>query len=220
MNLVKDPHADREDLSWPFHVYGASKAESERAGWNFMKENNPHFVFNAGMMNPIHSSHSDLKIQKTSPPIHPLTDFKKKIVNPNLVLGPILFGSGSTAGWINALYNGDAATARSLLALPPQHMVHARDVALLHLAALLEPDVTGERILAFAEPYNFSSLVDTLHRIDPERKYAEKPAEGQESRDLSVVDTNRGKELLRRYGRVEGFDGLEATLRDQLAHVK
>lgn len=50
MNLVKDPHADREDLSWPFHVYGASKAESERAGWNFMKENNPHFVFNAGMM--------------------------------------------------------------------------------------------------------------------------------------------------------------------------
>lgn len=99
-------------------------------------------------------------------------------------------------------------------------MVHARDVALLHLAALLEPDVAGERILAYAEPYNFSSLVDTLHRIDPERKYAEKPAEGQESRDLSVVDTNRGKELLRRYGRVEGFDGLEATLRDQLAHVK
>ena len=132
-----------------------------------------------------------------------------------MVLGPILYGKGSTAGWVNAVYNGDEATAATLKGLPPQYMVHARDVALLHLAALLEPDVENERLLAFAEPYNYGSLVDTFKRIDPSKEFAEVPAG---PKDLSIVDTRRGTELLQRYGRA-GFDGVEATLRDQVAYA-
>ena len=48
INLAR-ADADRNIENWVFHVYGASKAESERAGWKFVKENNPGFVFNAGM---------------------------------------------------------------------------------------------------------------------------------------------------------------------------
>jgi hypothetical protein len=45
---MNDPDADQDAVEWVFRVYGASKAESERAGWAFMKENHPSFVFNAG----------------------------------------------------------------------------------------------------------------------------------------------------------------------------
>jgi nucleoside-diphosphate-sugar epimerase len=133
-----------------------------------------------------------------------------------MILGPVLYGTGSTAGWVNALYKGDGITARSLQALPPQHMVHVRDVALLHLAALLEPDVRGERLLAYAEPYNYASLVSAIKTIDPSKTFLKTPT-GRQGEDLSVVDTRRGTELLQRYGRASGFAGLEATLRDQVA---
>ncbi|USW53393.1 Putative NAD-dependent epimerase/dehydratase, maoC-like dehydratase domain, Hydrophobin superfamily [Septoria linicola] len=181
-DLVKDPNANRNDPYWPSNVYGASKVESERAGWAFVKEHQPQFTFNT--------------------------------VNPNLVLGPILLPPGSTGGMVQAIRDGDEEKANMIKHLPPQYMVHNKDVALLHLAALLESDVNNERLLAFAEPFTYGSIIKTFAKIDPSWSHPEIPE--NEPQDLSTVDTSRAEELLKRYGR-NGFAGLEETLREQLA---
>ena len=164
-------------------VYGASKAAAEQACWAFMKSHNPSFVFNS--------------------------------VLPDFVFGQILSPQqpASTAGWIKAVYDGDATQTEGLKAFPPRYMVDVKDVARLHVAALVEEDVASERLFAFAEPFNFNDVVGCMRRISPEKRFPEE-VEGLE-RDLSTVETGRSVELLRRVGR-EGFTGMEQSIRENV----
>lgn len=98
-----------------FAVYGASKVEAEREGWNFVESEKPGFVFNT--------------------------------VLPNFAVGPLLNSDqfGSTSGWVRGVYEGDQELTERVRTFPPQYNVDVRDVALTHVAALLEPDVQNER---------------------------------------------------------------------------
>ena len=78
-------------------------------------------------------------------------------------------------------------------------MVNVKDTARLHVAALLDPDVENERILAFAHP-------DKKFPTDIEN----------EPRDLSKLDNSREAALLKAFGR-PGFTGLEETVRENTA---
>ena len=166
-----------------FAVYGASKVEAERTGWEFMKNGSRHFVLNT--------------------------------VLPNFAVGPVLNSEqfGSTSGWVRGLYDGDEELSERMRTFPPQYNVDVRDVARVHVAALLETDVRSERLFAFAEPFNYSRVVEVLQKIDPSRQHYHPPLEN-EGQDLSVVDTARVTELFKRMGR-EGFINLEQSLREQ-----
>jgi hypothetical protein len=135
---------------------------------------------------------------------------------PSVNIGSVLSSkqSGSTAGLINGLKAGDEMSTKILRDLtPPTYMVNVEDTARLHIAALVEEDVRGERLFAFAEPINYSSIVSALKKVDPSK--TEYPALPEnEGRDLSTVSTGRAEELLRRAGR-SGFIGLEESLRAQ-----
>lgn len=167
-----------------FDVYKASKILGEQAVWDFVKTNKPSFVVNC--------------------------------VLPNLTTGPILDENaqhGSTAGWIKAMSQGSEQWTEMYRTAISQYMVDVRDVARLHVAALLEEDVQGERILAFGERLDYVRLVAALKKIFPEgREYPEPFHSGV---DESTVATERPVELLKRMGR-PGFIGLEESLRDQL----
>ncbi|KAI4104159.1 MAG: hypothetical protein L6R37_003420 [Teloschistes peruensis] len=194
-------------------VYAASKTLAEKECWRFVKEEKPGFVLNA--------------------------------VLPNCNIGRILCREqpASTGGWYKRLWDSNDAAMLHLLReeFPPQHWVHVTDTAVLHVAALLEGDVRGERILAFAGPFNWNDTVDVLERIDGEegnegwREAVEGVngvgGEGEKGvggwgkgkrtwerkidcpRDLKTVETGRGEELLRRYGR-DRFRGLEESLKE------
>ena len=166
-----------------FAVYGASKVEAERAGWEFIRAGDRGFVLNT--------------------------------VLPNFAVGPLLNATqaGSTSGWVTGLYNGDEELSERMRTFPPQYNVDVRDVARVHVAALLEHDVKNERLFAFAEPYNYSRVVDILKKLDPSRQQYPLPVEN-EGHDLSTVDNARAVELLKRSGRA-GFIGLEESLRAQ-----
>ena len=97
---------------------------------------------------------------------------------------------------------------------PPQWYVDVRDVARVHVAALLEADVQNERLFAFAGTYNYSKIVDILKKIDPSRQHYPPPVEN-EGEDLTTTDTDRPIELLKRIGR-PGFIGMEESLRAQM----
>ncbi|KAL8951035.1 MAG: hypothetical protein Q9183_007487, partial [Haloplaca sp. 2 TL-2023] len=121
-------------------VYAASKTLAEKECWRFMREEKPAFVLNA--------------------------------VLPNCNIGRILSEEqpASTGGWYKKMWEGDAEILVLLREqFAPQHWINVTDTALLHLAALLEEDVVGERLMAFAGPFNFNDTADLMEKIDADK---------------------------------------------------
>lgn len=144
--------------------------------------------------------------------------FTVNAVLPNANFGEILSPSQptSTGAWIPTLYNATTFPPQYKPFLP-QWMVNVTDTALLHVSALLDPEVQNERVLGFAEPYNWNDILAVLRKLEPGRKFPE-DLEGC-PRDLMQVPNQRGAELLRRLGR-EGWKGLEESVRENLAHLR
>lgn len=93
-------------------------------------------------------------------------------------------------------------------------MVNVKDTARLHVAALLDPGVENERILASAHTFNWNGILAVLRKIYPDKKF---PTDiKNEPQDLSKLDNSRGAGLLKAFGR-PGFAGLEETVRENTA---
>ena len=88
-------------------------------------------------------------------------------------------------------------------------MVNVKDTARLHVAALIDPEVQNERILAYAHPYNWNAVLACLRELYPAKKFPEDIA--NEPEDLSRVDNSRGAYLLRKFGR-PGFTGMKESI--------
>jgi len=151
-------------------VYAAAKVCTERAAWDFMATNKAkvHFELNC--------------------------------ILPNFNIGPLLDAESTTrttGSWIRGIFR-NPEMLDSLRTFPPQHMVDVRDVAKLHVAALAEEDVRGERLLAFSDPFSFNDLIDVLVKLDSGKTWPEK-IEGQLS-DRRTFAKERSLELLRRFG--------------------
>lgn len=125
-------------------VYTATKTESEKAAWKWIKENKPNFVLNAVLPN----------------------------ANMGKVLSPEYQGAPSTVGWIKALWNGFEGQ-EDLKENPPQYFVNVQDTARVHVGALLYPDVNNERLFAWAAPYNWNDILAILRNLYPDRKFIE-----------------------------------------------
>lgn len=100
----------------------------------------------------------------------------------------------------------------------PLRYINVTNTALLHLAALLEEDVVGERLMAFAGPFNFNDTADLMEKIDADggvvgRRRFKRITDAP--KDLKTVDTERAEELLRRYEK-PGFTGLEDSLKEAI----
>ena len=93
-------------------------------------------------------------------------------------------------------------------------MVDVKDTARIHVAALLDPGVESERILAFGYPFNWNDVLAVLRKIHPDKKF---PADIEnQPRGLSKLDNSRGAALLKAFGR-PGFTGLEESIRENIA---
>jgi len=171
----------------PFTVYAASKTESERESWKWMKANNPHFVLNT--------------------------------VLPNYNMGKILLPEigGSTMSYVRKLLEGDDQSVKSF---PPQWYVNVRDTARLHVAALLDPQVESERLFGFAAPYNWTDVVDILHKLRPENTKIPKAPEN-EARDLSdIKPSKRAEQLIQSFFGVPGWTSLEDSIAEGIADME
>ena len=93
------------------------------------------------------------------------------------------------------MYKGDIDAVKML---PPQWVVDVRDTARIHIAALLNPDVADERILAVAYPYNWNDVLATLRKLFPEKTFPDDLKDLD--RDLKKVDNSRGLYLLQSLG--------------------
>jgi hypothetical protein len=80
---------------------------------------------------------------------------------------------------------------------------------------LLSPDVINERIFGYAEPFNFNDILAIFRKNFPSRTFQEDwPGLG---RDLSIVaPKGRSIELLKKFGRKEGFVTMEQSIMDHI----
>jgi len=139
--------------------------------------------------------------------------FVLNTVLPWSVFGEVLDArqSAMSVAFIPAAWSGQ--TIELFASMPPRWFVDVKDVARLHLAALIEADVQNERLFGCAEPFNYNDLMRLLRKLGPDREIAEDIED--QSRDLSTVDAERSVELLHRLGR-PGFTSLEDSVKQLL----
>ncbi|KAF6823073.1 aldehyde reductase protein [Colletotrichum plurivorum] len=163
-----------------YPVYAASKTLSEKEAWNFVKREKPGFVFNAVLPN----------------------------INFGASLDPAGQGHPSTSGMVAELQgkSGPALTTLKLV----EYFVDVQDDALLHVAAMIHPDVQSERVFAFAEPVNGDRVLAVLRKLYPGRSF---PANFQSEEDLNeIVPRARAERLLRDMGK-DGWTSLEESVK-------
>jgi nucleoside-diphosphate-sugar epimerase len=135
-------------------------------------------------------------------------------MNMGTVLRPNGEDSSSTATWLIKLARGDASI---MDVMTPQWFVNVQDTARLHVAALLDPTCNGERIFAFAAPFNANDVLAALRKLFPQHKFPDdSPNQG---RDITQIPTEDAEALLtKHYGK--GFTGLEESIKETFASIK
>lgn len=92
---------------------------------------------------------------------------------PDYVAGPIAnpaAGTYSTSTWLTELFEGETNGLAVLVANPPALLVDVRDVALVHVGALLSSEVNGQRLWASGHPYDLNSLLKIWREAYPDGK--------------------------------------------------
>lgn len=169
------------DANRAWPVYAASKTQGEQAAWKFMEDQKPSFKFNT--------------------------------VNPNYLMGKLLHSKQgrSTGSFLLKIRDNDSETIAFMKAFDPQWMVDIVDVAKLHVIALTNPDVRNERLLAYAEKFDWNTWVRVMQKIAKEETKHLEPIENCPV-DLSTVATERSVELLKEAG-IDGFTSLEESMK-------
>ncbi|KAK3675607.1 hypothetical protein LTR78_004691 [Recurvomyces mirabilis] len=100
--------------------------------------------------------------------------------------------------------------ARGFAVFASKYFVDVQDSALLHVAALILPDVRGQRIFAVESPYNINSVLQLLCMIYPNRVFNGDVSD--HGIDLTVFkEAPYAEGLLKRMGK-EGWTDLETSL--------
>ncbi|KAI9767825.1 MAG: hypothetical protein M1839_004339 [Geoglossum umbratile] len=134
----------------------------------------------------------------------------------NTVLPAAVFGEifdpvnqrASTGGMLRGVFLGNRY---GVGAIAPQYFVNVEDAALLHMSALLDPEVQNERIIAWAAAWVWNDIFAIMRQVRPDKStiFEDIPNEG---RDLSKVANTRGEKLLRSLGR-PGWASLEDSVK-------
>jgi nucleoside-diphosphate-sugar epimerase len=132
---------------------------------------------------------------------------------PSCNFGPSLVyesqGHPSTGGWPKTLFDGDSSVVKDIVA---QHFIDVRDTARLHLAALIDPDTSSERLWGFAEPFNWNTVLAIFRKTWPGKKFLEDLPD--QIWDESVVSTEGALTALKNVYGQEGWTSLEQSIRE------
>ncbi|KAK1253989.1 hypothetical protein MKX08_007984 [Trichoderma sp. CBMAI-0020] len=144
--------------------------------------------------------------------------FAINVVSPFATIGPVLHPNqpGATSLWIKELLQGDSS---STSIVPNFYTVHVHDAALLHIAALLDTEVNGCRLQAWAEPANWNDLLRILRKLCPNNTSVASDVPNGTDIELTT-DTTECIRLLKKWGDQDEFKTTEEAVQDTLTHWK
>lgn len=93
-----------------------------------------------------------------------------------------------------------------------EYFVDVKDTARLHVAGLLNPAISNERLFAYAASFNVHEIVDVLRKLRPEdTRVADAPE--NEGRDLTdVKPAKRAEQVIKEFFGANGWTSLEDSL--------
>ncbi|KAJ6483972.1 hypothetical protein C8R45DRAFT_931428 [Mycena sanguinolenta] len=125
-------------------IYAASKVQGEHTAWDYYISARPSYAFN--------------------------------VVLPDLVISPVFNptpGVYSTHTFLNALFFSEPEPAILKFVQPASLAMDVRDVASIHLAALLSLSTEGKRIWAAVHRFEINDILAIWREEFPERKFVE-----------------------------------------------
>ncbi|KAL2857312.1 NAD(P)-binding protein [Aspergillus pseudoustus] len=179
-----------------FDMYAASKTLGEQALFEWVEENSPGFVVNT--------------------------------VLPSVCFGPsidpVSQGHASSSAWPVAIFSNTFDQVwRFLQHIIPTgaYCVDARDVALLHLAGLIHPDVQNERLFAFGNPFSWNKVLSIFRKEFPGRQLpGQLPAQCEGVQLYGIEPAVRAQELLGALGKPDAsWFSLADTLKANVADL-
>ncbi|KAJ4295303.1 hypothetical protein N0V90_007314 [Kalmusia sp. IMI 367209] len=101
--------------------------------------------------------------------------------------------------------------------MPATLAVNVKDVALLHVAAILDPDVQNARIQPWAQFCDWNDMLTIMRKLLPQRKFID---DLPNLTELSLsTDTTQPLSLLKKWGNQDGWVSLEETVKENLMPV-
>ncbi|KAK8232313.1 NAD dependent epimerase/dehydratase [Phyllosticta capitalensis] len=164
-------------------VYAAAKVASEKAMWKFAEERKPGFVCNS--------------------------------VLPALVFGRLLSpehqGTPSSTHFVTALFKSNMEViGPSTQMIKTFNYSDNEDVAYMHLAGLIHPDVQGERLWAYDKPCNWNDLLSVFRKNFPDRQFID-DIQGVTHDPAKNQPAERAIQLLKELGR-PGLADMEQSI--------
>ncbi|KAK3687981.1 hypothetical protein B0T22DRAFT_498222 [Podospora appendiculata] len=118
----------------------------------------------------------------------------------------------SKVAWIRQLYEGDVG---SLGRIPAVFCVDVKDVALLHLAAILDPSVKNARLQAWGHACNWNDMLTILRKLCPTHEFVPDLPNLQQL-NLST-DFSQPFALLERWAGQDGWRALDETIAENVS---
>ncbi|GAA6033679.1 hypothetical protein JCM8097_004378 [Rhodosporidiobolus ruineniae] len=136
-------------------------------------------------------------------------------VLPDAVMGRILdpASQASSAAWIKDLYNGKKDSF--FATVPGLWYVNVKDIALLHLGALVLPSAPNTRLFGISGAFNTNTLLSTFRAISPGWDKISDVTDGTMGEEKTVWDRSGSERVLKGMGR-SGWRELEETLRENV----
>ncbi|KAL1638791.1 hypothetical protein SLS58_008605 [Diplodia intermedia] len=122
-------------------------------------------------------------------------------------------GYPSSSQWAPKAFTGDPDFKR----FPTFYWINIKDMARLHVAALLHPEVKNERIFGFAGTYTMNEFLAFYRKHYPDREFPE-DIPGVECDLAEIEPAKRAEELLKEMGR-PGYETLEDTVLDNIIDI-
>jgi hypothetical protein len=95
--------------------------------------------------------------------------------------------------------------------------VDVKDVALLHVAAVLDPEIKNARLQAWAEYSNWNSVLAIMRKLYPLRKF---PDNFPSSTPLTMTaDFSQPLAILEKWGNQAGWRSLEESVADNMKNI-
>ncbi|RDW72797.1 hypothetical protein BP6252_06704 [Coleophoma cylindrospora] len=139
--------------------------------------------------------------------------FAVNVISPATILGEALTKKHvvSPYPWIKNLYDGKEEIEALF-----QAIIHidVKDVALLHVAALLDTECDGARLQAWAEYCNMNDILAILRRLCPQKTFMDDFP--NQKRLTITADYDQQLALLKKWGGQDGWTSLEQTVADGL----
>ena len=96
--------------------------------------------------------------------------------------------------------------------------INVSDVAVMHVAAILDPDVKNQRIFAWHTPFNWNLILATMRKLRPGHKFVD---DLPDSEMLSgKVDDRLGLKLLKKWAGKDGWTSLEQGVKENLEGIE